>query len=321
MNRLGSASTSTAQPSGTSLSHIRPLYRVAVDAMIESPITRSRLSITLSPTNSAAVPSSCTGRVTGTNGSRSGGTVEGRTTTPPTVGSGANATWSAVMSPVPAPAHPANAIAHAAAKTVRRQITVTLKRLSAFDSRGLVRPQLVTDLREQFDLGRTVVLVDLWPLEAVVGLDDEEQDQGDGEEVDEGAEDQADREERVADRESDGGDVRLAEDQRDQGRDQRRDDLVDDRLEVQRHHQPDGDDDDVTPVDELLVLQEELLHACQSSTFARSANPHRAVHPPSTMMLWPVRNEPAGEASSNNAPSSSASSPMRGIGELVRMNC
>ncbi len=52
--------------------------------------------MTLSPTNSAVVPSSGTGGGTGTGtgtiGSRSGATVEGRTPTPPTVGKGANAT-------------------------------------------------------------------------------------------------------------------------------------------------------------------------------------------------------------------------------------
>ena len=75
-----------------------------------------------------------------------------------------------------------------------------------------------------------------------------------------GVDHEADRDAGVADVEADVGEVRLAED----GRDDRVDHAVrhrlDDLLEVERHDQPDGDGDHVTLVDEALELVEVPLH-------------------------------------------------------------
>ena len=107
--RPGSASTSTDQPCGFKAAHISPPKRVAVDAMIESPMTRTRFPSTRSAIG--PVESSATTAARSTSGSTTVvvvvagavvGTPSGSRPTPATVGTGVGAVSTSV-SPPPIP--------------------------------------------------------------------------------------------------------------------------------------------------------------------------------------------------------------------------
>ncbi len=62
--------------------------------------------------------------------------------------------------------------------------------------------------------------------------------------------------------------VLLADDRRNDRHDHPVDEGVDDRLEVERHHEADGDGDHVALVDEVPVLTEQLLHGSHESSLS-----------------------------------------------------
>jgi hypothetical protein len=90
------------------------------------------------------------------------------------------------------------------------------------------------------------------PFRLVVGLDQQKQNERHSEETHQCIDDEPDVDERVADVEAEGGEIRLTKDRRNDRQDDAFEDRVHDRLEVQRKNQTDGDRDDVTLVDEIL---------------------------------------------------------------------
>ena len=260
--------TATSQPSGTSASHICPPYLDDVDAMIESPMMRTRLPATTSPTRSAVVPSSFTGGGTITSGSRLAGTVSGRTPTPAMVdiGGPTPTVVSVASPPIVAQAADVSVDATSATSDVRRSIT-PLKRVALADGyrgtksgrSGGARTQFVANLDEEIDLARTGVFVDR-PLHPVVGLDDEEAHECHDQEVHDRGDGGADQDHAVADVDGDAVEVRFTEDGCDDRHEHAIDDRHDDQSERSREDERHGKFDQVSAIDEVLELLDPALH-------------------------------------------------------------
>src|SRR5262249_37758608 len=114
----------------------------------------------------------------------------------------------------------------------------------------------------------------LRPAHAVVRLEDHEEQEAHDDERDDGVDDEADADAGVADVEPDAPVVGLAEDGGDDGVDHALQQRVDDVLEVQRHHEADGDRDEVALVEEPLELLPDLLH-CATPTVLAEPRWHR----------------------------------------------
>src|SRR5262245_48760856 len=263
-----SASTSTVQPRETSSLHISPPYREDVEAMIESPIINTRLPSTRSATTAPPANVSPSAESTDSNQRSRAGPVGGSLVAGDVVSGGVVSapagTWTERA--MAAPRATATTGGNRRIRLIAGGRTATLpasaRPLPA--ARSAAGAQLVADLGEDVEFRRPVLgrLDDV----AVVRLDDEEEDERNDEEDDDRLNDEAEADVRVADVEADIDEVLLAEDRGDDGHDDAIDEGVDDHLEVQRHHQADGDHDDVAFVDEFLVLGEHPLQ-------------HRAIRP------------------------------------------